>query len=48
MNKVIQAKVSDMELQEENMGIRKKKQGDFITSEDVSKLKYTNKVCLLS
>ncbi|XWS51071.1 hypothetical protein CRYUN_Cryun12cG0144800 [Craigia yunnanensis] len=31
-------------LQEENMGIRKKKQGDFITSEDVSTLKYTNKV----
>ncbi|XVF09154.1 hypothetical protein REPUB_Repub07fG0067200 [Reevesia pubescens] len=31
-------------LQKENMAIRKKKQGDFITSDDVSKLKYTNKV----
>ncbi|XVE57011.1 hypothetical protein DITRI_Ditri04bG0057600 [Diplodiscus trichospermus] len=31
-------------LQEENMAITKKKQGTFITSEDFSELKYTNKV----
>ncbi|XP_031276291.1 ent-kaurenoic acid oxidase 1-like [Pistacia vera] len=31
-------------LREENMAIRKKKKGDYITIEDVSKLKYTNKV----
>ncbi|XVF09155.1 hypothetical protein REPUB_Repub07fG0067300 [Reevesia pubescens] len=31
-------------LQEENMAIKNEKQGAFITSEDVSKLKYTNKV----
>ncbi|XP_004301171.1 PREDICTED: ent-kaurenoic acid oxidase 2-like [Fragaria vesca subsp. vesca] len=31
-------------LREENMAIRKTKEGDFITSEDVSKMKYTNKV----
>ncbi|XP_044487462.1 ent-kaurenoic acid oxidase 1-like [Mangifera indica] len=31
-------------LREENMAIRKNKKGDYITSEDVSKLKYTNKV----
>ncbi|KAB2620625.1 ent-kaurenoic acid oxidase 1-like [Pyrus ussuriensis x Pyrus communis] len=31
-------------LQEENMAIKKNKKGDFITSEDVSKMKYTNKV----
>ncbi|XP_044486871.1 ent-kaurenoic acid oxidase 1-like isoform X2 [Mangifera indica] len=30
-------------LREENMAIRKNKKRDFITSEDVSKLKYTNK-----
>ncbi|KAL5544344.1 hypothetical protein UlMin_008128 [Ulmus minor] len=31
-------------LREENMAISKNKTGDFITSEDVSKMKYTNKV----
>ncbi|KAM1340307.1 hypothetical protein ACFX2H_038719 [Malus domestica] len=31
-------------LQEDNMAIKKNKKGDFITSEDVSKMKYTNKV----
>ncbi|KAM1340304.1 hypothetical protein ACFX2H_038716 [Malus domestica] len=31
-------------LQEENMAIKKNKKGDFITNEDVSKLKYTKKV----
>ncbi|KAK1578994.1 hypothetical protein Q3G72_034804 [Acer saccharum] len=31
-------------LREENMGICKNKKGNFITSEDVSQLKYTNKV----
>jgi hypothetical protein len=28
------------------MAIRKNRNGDFITSEDVSKMKYTNKVSL--
>ncbi|KAK1550042.1 hypothetical protein Q3G72_012741 [Acer saccharum] len=31
-------------LREENMGIRKTKKGNFITSEDVSQMRYTNKV----
>ncbi|WCJ32583.1 cytochrome P450 family 88 subfamily A polypeptide 3 [Euphorbia peplus] len=31
-------------LREENMAMSKKKKGDFITTEDVSQLKYTNKV----
>ncbi|KAK4839336.1 hypothetical protein QYF36_021122 [Acer negundo] len=31
-------------LREENMGIRKNKKGNFITSEDVSQMRYTNKV----
>ncbi|KAM2076258.1 hypothetical protein ACFX1T_039023 [Malus domestica] len=31
-------------LQEENMAIKKNKKGDFISNEDVSKLKYTKKV----
>ncbi|KAL4633818.1 hypothetical protein ACB092_04G150400, partial [Castanea dentata] len=31
-------------LQEENMAVSKNKSSDFITSEDVSKMKYTNKV----
>ncbi|KAE8124088.1 hypothetical protein FH972_018998 [Carpinus fangiana] len=31
-------------LREENMAISKNKKGDFLTSEDVSKMKYTNKV----
>ncbi|RXH96317.1 hypothetical protein DVH24_008821 [Malus domestica] len=30
--------------EEDNMAIKKNKKGDFITSEDVSKMKYTNKV----
>jgi hypothetical protein len=34
------------ELQEENMAISKNKKGDFLTSEDVSKMKYTNKVSM--
>ncbi|XP_031276279.1 ent-kaurenoic acid oxidase 2-like [Pistacia vera] len=35
-------------LREENMAIRKNKKGDFITGEDVSKLKYTSKVMYIS
>ncbi|KAL5747374.1 hypothetical protein ACOSP7_024372 [Xanthoceras sorbifolium] len=31
-------------LREENMAASKNKKGDFITSEDISKMKYTNKV----
>ncbi|KAJ4721031.1 Cytochrome P450 family ent-kaurenoic acid oxidase [Melia azedarach] len=31
-------------LREENMAIKRDKKGDFLTSEDVSKMKYTNKV----
>ncbi|GMY15695.1 ent-kaurenoic acid oxidase-like [Fagus crenata] len=33
-------------LREENMAVTKNKKGDFITSEDVSKMKYTNKVSI--
>ncbi|KAG6686766.1 hypothetical protein I3842_11G037000 [Carya illinoinensis] len=33
---------------EENMAIRKKKKGDFITSKDISKMNYTNKVAIFS
>ncbi|KAK9278687.1 hypothetical protein L1049_028261 [Liquidambar formosana] len=33
-------------LREENMAISQNKKGDFITSEDVSKMKYTSKVCM--
>ncbi|KAK7292248.1 hypothetical protein RIF29_08025 [Crotalaria pallida] len=33
-----------VKLREENMAMKKTKTGDFLTSEDVSKLRYTNKV----